>query len=215
VGIPRDFIKDVNPAIASALNKAKETLQSRGVKFKDIALPNAKYALPCYYILACSEASSNLARFDGLRYGHKAEGAADLEEVYLKNRAAFGPEVKRRIMLGTYSLASAHAQDYYLKAQEVRAVIENDFKMAFKEVDAVLTPSAPSSAFKLGEKAQDILSLYLSDLYTVPANIAGVPAVSVPFGRDADKLPIGLQFYGNYFEENKIYALAAALEGQL
>jgi aspartyl-tRNA(Asn)/glutamyl-tRNA(Gln) amidotransferase subunit A len=115
-------------------------------------------------------------------------------------------------MLGTYSLSSAHAQDYYLKAQKVRTVIENDFKAAFKEVDAVLTPTAPSSAFKVGEKTQDILSLYLSDLYTVPANIAGVPALSTPFGRDAKNLPIGLQFYGNYFEENKLYALAVALE---
>ncbi|MDR1124278.1 MAG: Asp-tRNA(Asn)/Glu-tRNA(Gln) amidotransferase subunit GatA [Elusimicrobiota bacterium] len=214
VGIPLDFLRDLNPAVAAALNKAKEVLQSKGVKFKDISLPHAKYALPAYYIVACGEASSNLARFDGLRYGYKAQGARDLEDTYLKNRAAFGPEVKRRIMLGAYSLGSAHAQDYYLKAKKVFAVIRRDFELAFSGVDAVLTPCAPTTAFKLNDKNRDLISLYLSDLYTVPANIAGVPAVSAPFGRDADNLPVGLQFYGNYFEENKIYALAAALEGQ-
>ncbi|MDR0734772.1 MAG: Asp-tRNA(Asn)/Glu-tRNA(Gln) amidotransferase subunit GatA [Elusimicrobiota bacterium] len=214
VGVPQDFIKDLNPAIASALGKAKGVLQNKGVKFKDISLPHAKYALPAYYIVACSEASSNLARFDGLRYGHKAQDAKDLEDTYLKNRAAFGPEVKRRIMLGTYSLGSAHAQDYYLKAKKVCDVIRRDFELAFSGVDAILTPATPTTAFKLNDKNKDLLSLYLSDLYTVPANIAGVPAVSAPFGRDGDNLPIGLQVYGNYCEENKIYALAAALEGQ-
>ena len=219
VGIPQDFIKDLNPQMLAALDKAKDLLQNRGVKFKDISLPNAKYALPAYYIVACSEASSNLARFDGLRYGYKAQGANNLEETYLKNRAAFGPEVKRRIMLGTYSLGSAHAQDYYVKAKKVCEVIKRDFTDAFSGqgplpsgIDAILAPATPTTAFKLNDKSMSLVDIYNSDLYTVPANIAGVPAVSVPFGVDDRNLPVGLQFYGNYFEEDKIYALAAALE---
>lgn len=211
VGVPVEFLENLNPQILAAVNKAKEVLQSRGVKIKEISLPNAKYALPCYYILACSEASSNLARFDGLRYGFSAPNAADLDSAYLKNRSAFGPEVKRRIMLGTYSLGSAHAQDYYMKARKVAGVIKKEFLAAFKNVDAILTPSTPTTAFKFGENKDDPLALYLADLYTVPANIAGVPALSVPFGKNAN-MPIGIQFYGNYFEENKIYALASLLE---
>jgi len=211
VGIPSEFIKDLNPQLLKIFKQAQKALEAKGVKFKEISLPNAKYSSPCYYILTSSEASSNLARFDGLRYGRKAPDAAGLEEAYLKNRAAFGPEVKRRIMLGTYSLGSAHAQDYYLKAQKVRRAIAQDFIKAFKEVDIIMTPSTPATAFKLGEKTNDIISLYLSDLYTAPANIAGVPALSMPYGKDDKNLPVGVQFYGNYFEEAKIYALAKLL----
>jgi aspartyl-tRNA(Asn)/glutamyl-tRNA(Gln) amidotransferase subunit A len=213
VGIPKDFLENLNPDILTSVEDAKKTLEAKGVKFKEISLPNAKYALPCYYILASSEVSSNLARFDGLRYGYSAADAADLDESYLKDRALFGPEVKRRIMLGTYSLGSAHAQDYYLKAQKVRAVIREDFIKAFKEVDIILMPTTPSTAFKIGDKVNDIISLYLSDLYTVPANIAGVPALSVPFGKDDKGLPVGVQFYSGCFEEDKLYALAISLEG--
>lgn len=211
VGIPKEFFENLNPQIANAVMEAKKVLEKGGVKFKDISLPYAKYSSPCYYILTSSEASSNLARFDGLRYGKHVE-ADNLEQAYLKDRAFFGPEVKRRIMLGTYSLASAHAQDYYKKAQAVRALIRRDFTTSFCGLDAILTPSTPSTAFKIGEKIDDIISLYLSDLYTAPANIAGVPALSAPFGKDDKNLPIGIQFYGNYFEENKIYALAKYLE---
>ncbi len=212
VGVPAEFLEGLNPQILEAVEKAKAKLASKGVKFKEVSLPNAKYASPCYYILTSSEASSNLARFDGLRYGLADSSADNLEEAYSKNRANFGPEVKRRIMLGTFSLGSAHAEDYYLKAQAVRDVIREDFIKTFKDVDIVLTPTTPNTAFKLGEKINDIISLYLSDLYTAPANIAGVPALSIPFGKDDKNLPIGLQLYGNYFEEDKIYALAKLLE---
>ncbi len=212
VGVPSDFLENLNPGIRTFLDKAKEVLSGKGVNFKDISLPYAKYASPCYYILTSSEASSNLARFDGLRYGYKDESAGDLEDSYLKDRAKFGPEVKRRIMLGTFSLGSAHAEDYYLKAQKVRALIANDFVEAFKQVDAILMPATPNTAFKLGEKTEDLISLYLSDLYTAPANIAGLPALSFPYGKDEKGLPVGLQLYGNYFDEAKLYALAALLE---
>lgn len=213
VGIPAEFLEGLNPQILAAVNAAKAKLEGQGVKFKEVSLPNAKYASPCYYILTSSEASSNLARFDGLRYGLADGSAQDLEEAYCKDRANFGPEVKRRIMLGTFSLGSAHAEDYYLKAQAVRDVIREDFIKAFKDIDVILTPTTPNTAFKLGEKVNDIISLYLSDLYTAPANIAGVPALSVPFGKDDKNLPIGVQLYGNYFEEEKLYALAGLLEG--
>ena len=212
VGIPSDFLENLNPEIRSCLDKATEGLSDKGIIFKEISLPYAKYSSPCYYILTSSEASSNLARFDGLRYGYKDESAGDLEDSYLKDRAKFGPEVKRRIMLGTFSLGSAHAEDYYLKAQKVRALIANDFAEAFKQVDAILMPTTPNTAFKLGEKTEDLISLYLSDLYTAPANIAGLPALSFPYGKDEKGLPVGLQLYGNYFEEAKLYALAALLE---
>lgn len=212
IGIPSDFLAGLNAEILDALNKAKEVFVKKGLKVKEITLPYAKYSSPCYYILAGSEASSNLARFDGLRYGFSDKTAKTLEDTYLKNRAAFGPEVKRRIMTGTYCLSSAHAQDYYLQAQKVRQIIKEDFKRAFKEVDIILTPTTPSTAFKLGEKVNNILDLYLADLYTVPANMAGLPALSVPFGKDKNNLPIGIQLYGNYFEENKLYALAKILE---
>jgi aspartyl-tRNA(Asn)/glutamyl-tRNA(Gln) amidotransferase subunit A len=211
VGIPTEFLQGLNPEITQNLLRAKARLQERGVKFKDISLPNAKYASACYYILTCSEASSNLARFDGLRYGFAGAGAADLEQTYLKNRAAFGPEVKRRIMLGAYSLGSAHAKDFYQKAQKARELIRQDFVKAFKELDAILTPCAPTTAFKFGEKTKDIIAMYLSDLYTAPVNLAGVCALSVPFGKDAQNLPIGVQLCGNYFEEGKLYSLANLL----
>ncbi len=212
VGIPSDFLENLNPEIRACLDKAKEILSGKGVNFKDISLPYAKYASPCYYILTSSEASSNLARFDGLRYGYKDESAQNLEDSYLKDRAKFGPEVKRRIMLGTFSLGSAHAEDYYLKAQKVRNLIANDFAEAFKQVDAILMPATPNTAFKLGEKTEDLISLYLSDLYTAPANIAGLPALSFPYGKDEKGLPVGLQLYGNYFDEAKLYSLAELLE---
>lgn len=212
IGIPTDFLAGLNDEILSAVNKAKETFIKQGLKVKEISLPYAKYSSPCYYILAGSEASSNLARFDGLRYGFSDKTAKDLEETYLKDRAAFGPEVKRRIMTGTYCLGSAHAQDYYLQAQKVREIIKEDFQRAFKEVDVILTPTSPSTAFKIGEKINNILDLYLADLYTVPANIAGLPALSIPFGKDKNNLPIGVQLYGNYFDENKLYGLAKLLE---
>lgn len=212
IGIPTDFLEGLNEEILAAINNAKETFIKQGIKIKEITLPYAKYSSPCYYILAGSEASSNLARFDGLRYGFSDKTATDLEDTYLKDRAKFGPEVKRRIMTGTYCLGSAHAQDYYLQAQKVREIIKEDFQRAFREVDIILLPTTPSTAFKLGEKINNILELYLADLYTVPANMAGLPALSVPFGKDKNNLPIGVQLYGNYFEENKIYGLAKILE---
>ena len=176
-------------------------------------MPHAKYSAPCYHILTASEASSNLARFDGLRYGYAAQDTKNLEDTYLKNRAAFGPEVKRRIILGTFSLSSAHAGDFYLQAQKVRELIKQDFQKALKEVDAIIMPTTPNGAFKIGE-VEDILTLYLADLFTCPANMAGVPALSVPFGKDKNNMPLGLQICANYFDENLLYKTAALLGGE-
>jgi len=190
-----------------------ELFKSKGVQIKEVSLPHAKYAAPCYHILTASEASSNLARFDGLRYGYSAKDAKDLEETYLKDRTAFGAEVKRRIILGTFSLSSAHAGDFYLKAQKVRELIKQDFQKALKEVDAIIMPTTPSGAFKIGE-VEDILTLYLADLFTCPANMAGVPALTVPFGKDKNNMPLGLQICADYFDEDILYKVAALAGGK-
>lgn len=213
LGVPSDFLANVKDEAASAFKQAVELLKSKGVEIKEVSLHHAKYAAPCYHILTSSEASSNLARFDGLRYGYSAKDAKDLEETYLKDRTAFGPEVKRRIILGTFSLSSAHAGDFYLKAQKVRELIKQDFQKALKEVDAIIMPTTPSGAFKIGE-VEDILTLYLADLFTCPANMAGVPALTVPFGKDKNNMPLGLQICANYFDENILYKVAALAGGK-
>lgn len=213
LGVPSDFIANLEAATAAAFKQAVELFKSKGVQIKEVSLPHAKYAAPCYHILTASEASSNLARFDGLRYGYSAKDAKDLEETYLKNRTAFGPEVKRRIILGTFSLSSAHAGDFYLKAQKVRELIKQDFQNALKEVDAIIMPTTPSGAFKIGE-VEDILTLYLADLFTCPANMAGVPALTVPFGKDKNNMPLGLQICANYFDEDTLYKVAQLAGGE-
>lgn len=213
LGIPFDFLSNLVPETANAFNQAVELLKSKGAEIKEISLPHAKYSAPCYHILTASEASSNLARFDGLRYGYSAKNTKDLEDTYLKNRTAFGAEVKRRIILGTFSLSSAHSGDFYLKAQKVRELIKQDFQKAFKDVDAIIMPTTPSGAFEIG-KVEDILTLYLADLFTCPANMAGIPSLTVPFGKDKNNMPLGLQICGNYFDEDILYKVAALMGGK-
>ena len=211
LGVPNDFLVNLELPTAEAFKQSIELFKSKGVQIKEVALPHAKFAAPCYHILTASEASSNLARFDGLRYGYNVKDAKDLEDTYLKNRSAFGPEVKRRIILGTFSLSSAHAGDFYLQAQKVRELIKQDFQKALKEVDAIIMPTTPNGAFKIGE-VENILTLYLADLFTCPANMAGVPAITIPFGKDKNNMPLGLQICGNYFDENLLYKIAKLAE---
>ncbi len=213
LGVPNDFLVNLELPTAEAFKQSIELFKSKGVQIKEVALPHAKFAAPCYHILTASEASSNLARFDGLRYGYNVKDAKDLEDTYLKNRSAFGPEVKRRIILGTFSLSSAHSGDFYLQAQKVRELIKQDFQKALKEVDAIIMPTTPNGAFKIGE-VENILTLYLADLFTCPANMAGVPAITIPFGKDKNNMPLGLQICGNYFDENLLYKIAKLAEGE-
>ena len=178
-------------------------------------LPHTNYALPTYYIVAPAEASSNLARYDGVKYGFRAEGE-NLIDMYEKTRSqGFGDEVKRRIMIGTYVLSSGYYDAYYLKAQKVRMLIKNDFDEAFKKVDAILTPSTPSSAFKIGDKTDDPVSMYLNDIFTVPVNLAGLPGISIPAGIDKNKYPLGLQIIGKPFDEQGILNIAYSMEEKI
>ena len=210
VGVPREYFgAGLDPQVDKAVRAAIEKL---GCEVREISLPNSPHAIACYYIVATAEASSNLARYDGVRYGHRAK-ASQLLEMYEKTRAeGFGAEVKRRIMLGTYALSAGYYDAYYLKAQKVRALIRRDFDDAFGSVDAVVSPTSPTTAFKLGEKMDDPLAMYLNDVYTVPANLAGLPGVSVPCGFDDTGLPIGLQLIGRPFDEETLLRLAHAAE---
>jgi len=215
IGVPKEYFKkgidkEVEKIIKNAIKKAEDN----GAKIIEISLPNSDYALACYYILAPSEASANLARYDGIKYGF-SEPAENLLGTYLKSRGnGFGPEVKRRIMLGTYSLSSGYYDAYYKKAQEVRRLIKEDFKKTFEKVDLIMGPTSPSPAFKIGERTDNPLSMYLADIYTVSVNLAGLPAISLPAGK-IGKLPVGLQIIGNYFEENKILVVAGEMERML
>src|SRR5204863_5317894 len=182
-----------------------------GAEIVDIDLPHAKYAIAVYYIIATAEASSNLARYDGVRYGFRAEGAPGLRDMYKRTREeGFGPEVKRRIMLGTYVLSAGYYDAYYLKAQKVRALLRQDFANAFRQCDAILTPTSPTPAFKFGDKVDDPLAMYLNDVYTVTANLAGVPGISVPCGVSSEGLPIGMQLLGPNWSEANLLRLANA-----
>jgi len=216
VGIPKEYIVDNMPKeIQTLWDKGIEWMKESGAIIKNISLPNTKYALPTYYIVAPAEASSNLARYDGVKYGFRAPGK-DLIEMYENTRAeGFGNEVKRRIMIGTYVLSSGYYDAYYLKAQQVRRLIKNDFDLAFKEVDTILTPTTPSSAFKIGDKTNDPISMYLNDVFTVPVNLAGLPAISIPAGFDESGLPLGLQLIGKSFDEQTILNSAYALEEKI
>ena len=192
--------------------KGIDYLRDAGAIIKNISLPHTMYALPAYYIVAPAEASSNLARYDGVKYGFRTDGT-DLIDMYEKTRSdGFGNEVKRRIMIGTYVLSSGYYDAYYLKAQKVRRLIKNDFDDVYKKVDAILTPSTPSSAFKIGEKTNDPISMYLNDIFTVPINLAGLPAISVPAGYEKNDIPLGLQFIGKPFDEQTILNLSLAIE---
>ena len=216
IGLPKEYFNDaLNSEIRSAIEKQIEKLKHGGAEIKEVSLPHSEYTIPTYYILATAEASSNLARYDGARYGYRTNDAKDLIEMYSKSRSeAFGTEVKRRIMLGTYVLSSGYYDAYYKKAQQVRRLIQNDFFNAFKEVDCLLTPISPTTAFKFGEKTDDPLQMYLSDIYTVSANLAGIPGISIPAGVDKNNLPIGAQLLGKQFDEATLLNVADFIEQQ-
>jgi len=216
VGLPKEYFGEgIDDGVKKEIEKAIEVLKDLGVEVKQISLPMSQYALSVYYILASSEASSNLARFDGIRYGYRAKDFEDIIDLYVKSRSqGFGNEVKRRIMLGTYALSSGYYDAYYKKALKVKTLIINEFKKAFEDVNLIVSPTSPSVAFKFGEKSSDPLKMYLSDICTVPVNIAGLPAVSVPVGF-SDNLPVGLQIIGNYFKEGEIISLAHGIEKAL
>jgi aspartyl-tRNA(Asn)/glutamyl-tRNA(Gln) amidotransferase subunit A len=203
--------KDVQNALADALNVYKKL----GAEIIEIDMPHLDYAIAAYYIIATAEASSNLARYDGVHYGHRTANPADYIEVYTKSRAeGFGKEVKRRIMLGTYALSSGYYDAYYLKALKVRNLIRGDFVNAFEKCDCIMMPVAPTTAFKIGEKIDDPLTMYLSDIYTIAVNLAGVPAISIPCGFDRNNLPIGLQIIMPAFSEDKLLRIAKMYESQ-
>ncbi len=214
IGVPKEYFGDgLDDEVRKAVEAGIAKLRSAGCEIVPISLPNTAYAIPTYYVIATAEASANLARFDGVRYGYRAKGVRTLFDMYRKSRDdAFGAEVKRRIMLGTYALSSGYYDAYYLKAQRVRTLLTRDFEQAFQKVDAVVTPTAPTPAFKLGEKADDPLSMYLADIYTVTADLAGVPGISVPCGKTQSGLPIGLQVLGRHFDESTVLRVAAAVE---
>ncbi len=213
IGIPKEYrVENMPKEIEDIWKKGIDYLKDAGAIIKNISLPHTMYALPTYYIVAPAEASSNLARYDGVKYGHRAQGK-NLIEMYENTRSeGFGDEVKRRILIGTYVLSSGYYDAYYLKAQKVRRLIKNDFDKAFGDVDAILTPSTPSSAFKIGDKSNDPVSMYLNDIFTVPVNLSGLPAISVPAGYDKNNLPLGLQLIGKAFDEQTILNLSLAIE---
>ena len=213
IGIPKEYrIEGMPEEVESIWNKGIAWLKDSGVTLVDISLPHTQYALPAYYILAPAEASSNLARYDGVRFGLRVEGG-DLLEMYEKTRSeGFGDEVKRRILIGTFVLSSGYYDAYYLQAQKLRTLIKSDFDEAFDKVDAILTPTAPYPAFGVDEKLSDPISMYLNDVFTVPVNLAGLPAMSIPAGLSKKGLPLGLQVIGNYFEEKTILNIAKTIE---
>ncbi|MFH1582502.1 MAG: Asp-tRNA(Asn)/Glu-tRNA(Gln) amidotransferase subunit GatA [bacterium] len=215
VGIPKEyFVGGIDAKIEKEIKAAIKKYEDMGVKVEEISLPHTDYALAAYYIISPSEASANLARFDGIKYGASSKEAKDLLDLYLKTKGkGFGPEVRRRIMLGTYALSSGYYDAYYLKAQKVRSLLKKDFEKAFRKVDAIFTPTSPIFPFKIGEKMDDPLSMYLVDIYTVSVNLVGLPALSIPIAR-VDNLPVGLQIIGKPFEESKLFNLGNAFNGK-
>ena len=213
IGIPKEFESDDLPvSTQKAWDECKQLLQSNGAEIVDISLPHTMDALPTYYIIAPAEASSNLARYDGVKYGIREEGK-NLIEMYEETRSiGFGDEVKRRILIGTYVLSSGYYDAYYIKAQKVRSLIKKDFNEAFQNVDAILTPSTPSTAFAIENEPDDPVQTYLNDIFTVPVNLAGIPAISIPFANDENNLPIGLQIITNSFEEQKLLNIAKNIQ---
>lgn len=214
IGVPRElFGEGLDAGVRRAVERAVEAYRALGAEIVEIELPHAKYCIAVYYILATAEASSNLARYDGVRYGFRAEEASELRSMYRRTRdEGFGPEVKRRIMLGTYVLSSGYYEAYYRKAQQVRTLIKQDFREAFEKCDAIATPTTPTVAFMLGEKTDDPLSMYLNDIYTCTANLASIPGISIPCGLSDEGLPIGFQLMGNYWSESNLLRLAHAYE---
>ena len=217
IGIPKEYRVDNMPKeIEQLWSKGIDILKKSGVKIIDISLPHTKYALPTYYIVAPAEASSNLARYDGVKFGYRSNKGKNLIEMYENTRGeGFGDEVKRRVLIGTYVLSSGYYDAYYLKAQKVRKLIKKDFDNSFKKVDAILTPSTPSSAIKIGEKTSDPISMYLNDIFTVPVNLAGLPAISLPAGQDSQGRPLGLQLISNSLDEQRMLNIAFAIESEI
>jgi len=216
LGIPKEyFIPGTDPEVDRAVRAAIEEYRALGAETIEVSLPNTDYAVAVYYVVATAEASSNLARFDGVHYGHRTKEKVNLVDLYSKSRAeGFGAEVKRRIMLGTYALSSGYYDAYYLKAQKVRALVRRDFTEAFEKVDAIVCPTSPTAAFKIGEKSSDPLSMYLSDIFTISANLAAIPGLSIPCGFTANGLPIGLQLMGKDFDEAGLLKIAMAYQGR-
>jgi aspartyl-tRNA(Asn)/glutamyl-tRNA(Gln) amidotransferase subunit A len=214
LGVAKEYFGDgLDDEVRRAVEGAIDRLKSLGCEVVPVSLPHTPYAIPAYYLIATAEASANLARYDGVRYSLRARGVKTLSEMYRRSRdEGFGTEVKRRIMLGTYALSAGYYDAYYLKAQKVRTLLTRDFDEAFQKVDAILTPTCPTAAFRLGEKSNDPLSMYLADIYTVTADLAGIPGISVPCGQTREKLPIGLQILGKHFDEATILRIAHAYE---
>jgi aspartyl-tRNA(Asn)/glutamyl-tRNA(Gln) amidotransferase subunit A len=214
LGVAKEYFGDgLDDEVRQAVETAIDKLKALGCEIVPVSLPHTPYAIPTYYLIATAEASSNLARYDGVRYSHRARGVKTLSEMYRRSRdEGFGAEVKRRIMLGTYALSAGYYDAYYLKAQKVRTLLTRDFEEAFRKVDAIVTPTSPTAAFRLGEKSNDPLAMYLADIYTVTADLAGIPGISVPCGETREKLPIGLQILGKHFDEGMILRLAHAYE---
>jgi aspartyl-tRNA(Asn)/glutamyl-tRNA(Gln) amidotransferase subunit A len=212
IGLPKEYFESLNSEMAKNLEEAKREYEKLGVQFKEISLPAMHLSIPAYYVIAPAECSSNLARYDGVRYGYRCKDPINLEDLYKRTRSeAFGSEVKRRIMIGTYVLSAGYYDAYYLKAQKIRRLIRDDFVKAFKEVDIIMSPTAPSTAFKFGEKTKDPISMYLSDIYTISVNLAGLPGISIPAGFNSH-LPVGMQLVGNYFEEARLLNVAHAYQ---
>jgi aspartyl-tRNA(Asn)/glutamyl-tRNA(Gln) amidotransferase subunit A len=214
VGIPKEYrIDGAPPEIDTLWQQGAEWLKAQGAEIIEVSLPHTKYALPAYYIVAPAEASSNLARYDGVRYGHRAEGTHDLVELYEKSRSeGFGAEVKRRVLIGTYVLSAGYYDAYYTRAQKIRTLIKLDFEQAFETCDVLLTPVTPGPAFALGEKSNDPISMYLNDVFTVTVNLAGLPAIAVPAGLTQTGLPLGLQVIGKAFDEATVLRTGRAIE---
>ncbi len=213
VGVPEEYFQGIAPEISDAINKKLGELEESGVRVEKISLKYTEYAIPVYYLIATAEASSNLARFDGIKYGYRTPGSSDLSSLYNRTRSeGFGKEVKRRIILGTFSLSSGYYDAYYLKALKGRKLIINDFKKTFEKVDVIITPTTTTTAPVFGELVSDPLQMYMSDILTISANLAGIPGLSLPVGRDSSGMPIGLQIMGNHFQEKKILNMAKKIE---
>ncbi len=214
IGVPKEyFVAGIQKEVEEEVEKAIRALETLGCHVEEISLPHTEYALSCYYIVAPAEASSNLARYDGVKYGYRVDDSSGLIDMYMKSRAeGFGKEVKRRIMLGTYALSAGYYDAFYGKALSVRTLITEDFIKAFKKVDLIVTPTSPTTAFKIGEKTEDPLTMYLSDVLTIPTNLAGLPGISIPCGKDGLGLPVGVQIIGQHFNEERLFMAASALE---
>ena len=214
IGLPKEyFVKGMDPEVESAVKAAVKQLESLGAEVVEISLPNTDYAISTYYLIAPAEAATNLARYDGVSYGERAEDAADLVEMMTKTRSQYlGEEVKRRIMIGNYALSAGYYDAYYLKALKVRRLVKEDYDKAFKEVDVIICPAAPSVAYKIGEKIDNPLEMYLQDACTVPLNLAGLPGISVPCGYNKDKMPIGMQIIGKALDEETLIRVAYTYE---